>query len=108
MRSSWHLDPMLGIGRERGIESRSPRCSLRSKNPASSRAAAEKGGDLTSPCNHASGLCFALRSDSICQNRHTVKRPSSSALHTDAPGLSRPLQCGKDRASLRRAGKRER
>ena len=29
------------------------------------------------------------------------------ALHTDAPGLSRPLQ-GKGRASLRRAGKRER
>ena len=29
------------------------------------------------------------------------------ALHTDAPGLSRPLQ-GKGCASLRRAGKRER
>ena len=29
------------------------------------------------------------------------------ALHADAPGLSRPLQ-GKGRASLRRAGKRER
>ena len=29
------------------------------------------------------------------------------ALHTDAPGLSRPLQ-SKGRAGLRRAGKRER
>ena len=30
------------------------------------------------------------------------------ALYSDAPGLSRPLRCGKGRASLRRAGKRER
>lgn len=35
-----------------------------------------------------------------------MKRPNP-ALNTDAPGLSRPLQ-GKGRASLRRAGKRER
>ena len=35
------------------------------------------------------------------------KVPSNNALHTDAPGLSRPLQ-GKGRASLRRAGKRGR
>ena len=32
---------------------------------------------------------------------------ANPALHTDAPGLSRPLR-GKGRASLRRAGKRER
>ena len=32
---------------------------------------------------------------------------SNSALHTDAPGLSRPLQ-GKGRASRWRAGERER
>ena len=30
------------------------------------------------------------------------------ALHTDAPGLSRPLRLGKGRASPTRAGKRER
>lgn len=35
-----------------------------------------------------------------------MKRPNP-ALHTDASGLSRPLQ-GKGRASLRGAGKRER
>ena len=33
--------------------------------------------------------------------------PPNHAQHTDAPGLSRPLQ-GKGRASLRRAGKRGR
>jgi hypothetical protein len=32
---------------------------------------------------------------------------ANPALHTDAPGLSRPLQ-GKGRASPRRVGKRER
>ena len=32
---------------------------------------------------------------------------SNHALHSDAPGLARPLQ-GKRRASLRRAGDRER
>ena len=37
---------------------------------------------------------------------NTNVRPNH-ALHTDAPGLSRPLQ-GKGRASLRRAGDRER
>jgi hypothetical protein len=54
-------------------------------------------------------LCFGLTSGSICQNRHTVKRPPNSALHTDAPGLSRSLQLTrKGRASRRRAGKRKR
>jgi hypothetical protein len=32
---------------------------------------------------------------------------ANPALHTDAPGLSRPLRCGKGRASPRLAGKRE-
>lgn len=36
-----------------------------------------------------------------------VRPAPNHALHTDAPGLSRPLQ-GKRRASLRRAGDRER
>jgi hypothetical protein len=36
-------------------------------------------------------------------------KPPNPALHTDAPGLSRPLQLTrKGHASLRRAGKRER
>jgi hypothetical protein len=33
--------------------------------------------------------------------------PSNNAMHADAPGLLRPLR-GKGRASLRRAGDRER
>ena len=45
-------------------------------------------------------------SRSICSTQIEVMSPNT-ALHTDAPGLSRPLQ-GKGRASLRRAGKRER
>ncbi len=36
-----------------------------------------------------------------------VTEPANNAQHSDAPGLSRPLQ-GKGRASLRRAGKRGR
>jgi hypothetical protein len=34
--------------------------------------------------------------------------PSNNALHADKPGLSRPLPLFKGRASLRRAGERER
>src|SRR5690606_16739735 len=56
IRSSWHRAPMLGIGREAGIPSRSPRWSMRSSTPASRRAALEKGGVLTSPCSQTSGL----------------------------------------------------
>jgi hypothetical protein len=36
--------------------SSSPRCSLRWSTPASIRAAAENGGDFTSPCSQTSGL----------------------------------------------------
>ncbi len=52
--------PMEGIGRECGIERLSPRCSLRSKKPASSRASSENGGDLTSPAIQRSGLSSGL------------------------------------------------
>ncbi len=47
-----------------------------------------------------------MYSRSICSTDTEVMSPNP-ALHTDAPGLSRPLQ-RKSRASLRRAGKRER
>jgi hypothetical protein len=56
IRSSWQCVPMEGIGREWGSESVSPRCSLHSKNPASSRAAGENGGVLTSPESQTKGL----------------------------------------------------
>ena len=55
--------------------------------------------------------CLSLRArqsratGSTCKARVVVK--PNPALNTDAPGLSRHLQ-GKGRASLRRAGKRER
>lgn len=79
MRSSWHRTPIVGIGRECGIDSDSPRCNLRNKNPASSLAAAEKGGDLTSPCSHANGLCLGLTTNRVCQNGHIVKGPPNYA-----------------------------
>jgi hypothetical protein len=63
------------MGREWGIDNFSPPWSLRSKTPASRRAAAEKGGVLTSPRNHMSGLSSrAMRgiyvARDICQRRH--------------------------------------
>jgi len=74
MRSSWHRAPTLGMGRECGKLSFSPRCSCRSKKPASRRAAGLKGGDLTCPCSHASGLSFGLiLLNRICHIRHIVK-----------------------------------
>ncbi len=72
-RSSWHLAPIDGIGREAGISSKSPRCRRLRRNPASMRPSFEKGGDLTSPCNHTNGLCFELTGRSICQNGHMRK-----------------------------------
>jgi hypothetical protein len=51
---------MDGIGREFGIYNLSPRCSARSREPASSLAARENGGVRISPCTHASGLSFGL------------------------------------------------
>jgi hypothetical protein len=38
----------------------SPLCKRLSKYPAASRAAAESGGVLISPCSHASGLSVGL------------------------------------------------
>jgi hypothetical protein len=49
IRNSWHREPMDGIGLDCGIDSISPSWSFRSKNPASSLAAFENGGDLISP-----------------------------------------------------------
>ena len=49
IRSSWHPAPMAGIGRECGKPIDSPRCTSRSKNPASIRASWLNGGVLTSP-----------------------------------------------------------
>jgi len=40
--------------------SNSPRCKRLSKYPAVRRAAAESGGVLISPCNHASGLSVEI------------------------------------------------
>ena len=56
MRSSWQRRAILGIGRECGIPSVTPCCSWRRRMPASSRAAAENGGDFTSPRSQTSGL----------------------------------------------------
>ncbi len=45
----------------------------------------------------------------LLENLYMLAMPPNPALHTDAPGLSRPLQLSrKGRASLQRAGKRER
>lgn len=52
---------MLGIGRECGTLSRSPRWRRRSNTPASIRAEAEKGGVFTSPRNQTSGLPIGRR-----------------------------------------------
>jgi len=62
------------------MDSNSPRCSLRSRNLASTLAAAENGGDLTSPCSHANGLCFGLTTDSVCQTGHIANGPPNYAL----------------------------
>lgn len=56
-RSSWHLAPMDGSGREWGSESSSPFCSDRSIRPASMRASSENGGVFTSPESHTTGFC---------------------------------------------------
>src|SRR5262245_13923049 len=47
---------MLGIVRECGSASDSPRCNRRRSIPASMRAAVERGGVFTSPCSQTSGL----------------------------------------------------
>jgi len=54
--SSRHLGPISGSALQLGIPRFSPFCSIRSRNPASRRAASENGGLLTSPCNQTSGL----------------------------------------------------
>src|ERR1041384_4610228 len=50
---------MFGIGRECGRLRRSPSWRRRSKTPASTRAAAEKGGVLISPWSQTSGFSDA-------------------------------------------------
>jgi hypothetical protein len=51
---------------------------------------------------------YSFRQVTKFREKLMEKRPNP-ALHSDAPGLSRPLQLArKGRASLRRAGKRER
>src|ERR1051326_6889931 len=56
IRSSWHLFPIEGIGRECGRDNLSPACKRRKRNPASILASLEKGGVFTSPWSHTSGL----------------------------------------------------
>ena len=68
---------MLGIGLECGSDILMPSCKCRNKTPASILAPAEKGGVLTSPCNHTKGLRCLLTALSICQNWHTHKARSS-------------------------------
>jgi len=65
--SSWHAGPIPRIGRDPGKPIFSPRCRRLNRNPASSRAAAEKGGDFTSPWSHTNGLSFGLMEFRICQ-----------------------------------------
>jgi len=76
---------MVVIGRECGMGSKSPRCSLRSRNLASTLAAAENGGDFTSLCSHANGLCFGLTKGSICQNRHIINGSPNYAFERSVP-----------------------
>jgi hypothetical protein len=66
-RSSWQRGPIGAMGREWGMPRFLPRCSSRSRYPASKRAACPKGGVFTSPCSQASGLSFGLTSGMICQ-----------------------------------------
>jgi hypothetical protein len=79
-RSSRHLAPIEGIGRDAGISSKSPRCRRLRRKPASTRPSFERGGVFTSPCNQANGLCFGLTKRSICQNRHTRKEQPNKSL----------------------------
>src|SRR5215469_8105010 len=60
---------------------RLPRCSRLSRYPASTLAAAENGGVLTSPCSHASGLSLRLTEISVCQIRHTRNWPTPLLPH---------------------------
>ena len=60
MRNSWHRSPITGMGLECGIPSISPLCNRRSRYPASTLAAWEKGGVLISPCNQTRGLSLGL------------------------------------------------
>lgn len=59
IRNSWQRAPIEGIGRECGRPSLAPPCNCRSNTPASTRAARENGGVLTSPRSHTSGLSVA-------------------------------------------------
>ena len=56
IRSSWHLRPIDGIGREKGNPSCSPVCSRRNRYPASTLPVFENGGVFTSPCSQTRGL----------------------------------------------------
>ena len=87
--SSWQRSPTLGIGRECGIVSESPRCSSQSKNPVSSLAAFERGGLFTSPCNQAKGLSLGLAVASVCQSRHIRKRSPNNKLQRTRGQLRR-------------------
>jgi len=64
-RSSAHLGPIDGSGRECGIDSRSPACSRPSNRPASIRPLEVNGGVLTRPCNQTTGLRCAFSSTGI-------------------------------------------
>ena len=56
MRNSAQRTPIVGMGREIGMESAIPRCNFRKHIPASTRAAGLNGGDFISPCKITRGF----------------------------------------------------
>jgi len=82
MRNSWHPCPMEGIGRDWGSESVSPRCNLLNSRPASSRAALENGGVLTSDPSHTSGLSApVIQEENISDLTYTVNSRGGGKVH---------------------------
>ena len=80
-RSSAHLGPIVGSGRECGIDSRSPTCSRPSNSPASIRPPGVNGGVFTRPCSQAIGFrCSFLSTGSIYQIRYVGNLRLSSPL----------------------------
>jgi len=70
-RSSAHLGPIVGSGRECGIDSRSPTCSRPSNSPASIRPPGVNGGVFTRPCSQTTGFrCSFSSTGSIYRIRY--------------------------------------
>ena len=117
IRSSWHRTPIVGIGRECGIDSALPCCSSRRRYPAWIRAALPKGGVLTSPCSQAIGLsswatsiCY-VSTDIARKNRREVSlgmpRRTAKTTSRHPKGARAPKPAEADGASSSdRAGRR--